>query len=115
MEELIQILGLRPFDPEMDPPIDLPGGRQATEYLATSYDPDTQMFIVHPQIWFDRETGEPIYRGGDEGLMTARTLELMGNPMFPRFETVEEADIFASGRSQGGGAQQGTINTRGMR
>jgi hypothetical protein len=114
MDDLFALLSLRPFDPEIDRPIDLPGGGGATEYLATSYDPDTQSWVVHPQIWFDRETGEPKYLGGEEGLMAARALEIMGNPMFPRFQTIEEADMFASGRSQGGGAQQGTINMRGM-
>jgi hypothetical protein len=113
MEELFRLLALRPFDPEMDRPIDLPGGQQATEYLATNYDPDTQMWVVHPQIWFNRETGEPTYMDGEEGLQAARALEIMGNPMFPRFKTVEEADMFASGRSGGGGAQQGMIYTGG--
>lgn len=109
MEELFKFIGLRPFDPEVDRPIELPGGQHATEYLATSYDPDTQMWIVHPQIWFNRETGDPTYMGGEQGLQTARALEIMGNPMFPRFKTVEEADMFASNRSGGGGAQQGMI------
>lgn len=115
MEELFRLLALRPFDPEMDRPIDLPGGQQATEYLATSYDPDTQMWVVHPQIWFNRETGEPTYMAGEEGLQAARALEIMGNPMFPRFKTVEEADVFASSRSGGGGAQQGMIYAGGGR
>tara|TARA_R110000787_G_scaffold84374_4_gene180889 strand:+ start:4155 stop:4502 length:348 start_codon:yes stop_codon:yes gene_type:complete len=115
MEDLFALLNLRPFDPEVDRPIDLPGGSGATEYLATSYDPDTQSWIVHPQIWFDRKTGEPKYLGGKNGLMATRALEIMGNPMFPRFKTVEEADIFASDRSQSGGAQQSTINMKGMK
>lgn len=115
MEELFRLLGLRPFDPEVDRPVELPGGQQATEYLATSYDPDTQMWIVHPQIWFNRETGEPTYMGGEQGLQAARALEIMGSPMFPRFKTVEEADMFASGRSRGGGAQQGMIYAGGGR
>ena len=114
MEELFRLLGLRPFDPGVDQPISLPGGSGATEYLATSYDPDTQMWLVHPQIWFNRETGEPTYMGGEQGLQAARALEIMGSPMFPRFKTVEEADMFAAGRSRGGGAQQGILSMRGM-
>ena len=53
--------------------------------------------------------------GGEQGLQAARALEIMGNPMFPRFKTVEEADMFASGRSRGGGAQQGMIYAGGGR
>ena len=115
MESLMEILNLRPFDPQQDKPISLPGNMSATEYSATSFDPQSNSWIVHPQIWFNRETGAPSYLAGERGLEAALTLEMMGNPSFPRFASEEEANMFASGRSQGGGGGVGSMNYEGMK
>jgi hypothetical protein len=98
---LLDIIGLQPFNPEVNKPISLPGGRQATEYSATSLDPQSGKYVVHPQIWFSGQ--EPKYLEGEKGLEAALVYEMNGGTAFPRFDTVEQADAWARSRSSGGG------------
>ena len=92
---------LRPFDPELDQPIQLPNNRKATEYTTTSKLPSGE-FVVHPQIWFNDE-GKPTFLKGEQSLPVVEMLEAFGNSPFPRFKNVQDADNYARGRSNSKG------------
>jgi hypothetical protein len=98
---IFDLIGLAPFNPDVNKPISLPGGSQATEYSATSLDPSSGKYVVHPQIWFSGQ--EPRYLEGENGLEAALIYELNGGAAFPRFDTAAAADAWASGRSDAGG------------
>ena len=98
---VLDLIGLQPFDPKVNKPIPLPGGGQATEYSATTLDPTSGKFVVHPQIWFWGK--EPRYLAGEQGLGAALVYEMNGGSPFPRFDTVDQADAWARSRSDAGG------------
>ena len=101
-------IGLSPFDPAKNHPIQLPGGNIATEYSATSQAPDGS-WIVHPQIWWDQD-GNPIWMPGPQGMQAAMTYEAMGNKPFPRFKSLADAETWSTQRSHNGGGTQGAMN-----
>lgn len=96
--------GPSPFDPKKDKPIQLPGGSNATEYTAT-IEMDGK-FVNVPQIWF--QNGKPMFFDAETGWRSLFTMvksyEAGTNKLFPRFNTVAEAEAAAIERSTAGGA-----------
>ena len=101
-------IGLSPFDPTKNHPVQLPGGNIATEYSATSQAPDGT-WIVHPQIWWD-QSGNPVWMPDEQGLQTALSYEAMGNKPFPRFKSLSAAEAWSTKRSHNGGGTKGAMD-----
>ena len=94
---------LIPFDPEKHKAIDLPGGRQATEYTATAEAPGGGAWNI-PQIWFNNKTGEPKLLTGDAAWNASKDYEDSTGRRFPRFPSISAAEKAAAGKSKAGGA-----------
>ena len=100
-----------PFDPTKHKPIDLPGGRKATEYLASEQSPEGKAWNI-PQIWFDVKTGEPKYFTGDKAWNAAKEYEDTTGKKFPRFTNIDSAVNAARNRSAEGGASKKSLMDR---
>jgi hypothetical protein len=87
------VADLIPFDPSKHKKISLPGGRYATEYLASESSPEGGAWNI-PQIWFDSETASYEERTGKK---------------FPRFPSIDEAVEAAKKRSKAGGASKKSL------
>ena len=107
---------LNPFDPEVNEAQDVFGvGSPSTEYLTTIVLEDGSA-LVAPSIWWSKD-GSPRFLGDTETQTpfedAVRTMvekyEEETGLMFPRFNSVEEADKFAANRSKAGGATKGSI------
>ena len=99
---------LVPFDASVHKPIDLPTGRQATEYTSTSIDPISKKWMVHPSIWFN-QNGDPVHLNDDDGVMAALYYEISSGNKFPRFSEEKNANIFAGDRTAKGGGRGGLL------
>lgn len=107
-----EALNVEPFDPKKHKPIDTVGGSKATEYLASEVSPegrvgDSQEFWNIPTIWYDRDTGEPVFLGGEgneKAWRQAFIYEKETGIEFPRYKDVESAVAGAKARSNKGGA-----------
>tara|TARA_R110000787_G_scaffold1978_1_gene8245 strand:+ start:813 stop:1166 length:354 start_codon:yes stop_codon:yes gene_type:complete len=99
---------LIPFDPKRHKPIELPGGRRATEYLASEGSPEGKAWNI-PQIWFDSETGDPKFLQGDRAWDAAKSYEDSTGLKFPRFETLGAAVEAAKSRSKAGGSSKQSL------
>ena len=71
-----------PFDPDKHTAVDLPGGRKATEYLASEESPEGKAWNI-PQIWFNTETGEAKFFASDKAWNTAQDYEKRTGNKFP--------------------------------
>ena len=100
--------GASPFNPRTDKPIELPGGRKATEYT-TTIEIDGK-FVNVPQIWF--QNGKPIFFDAKAGRrldMMVERYESGTGKKFPRFNTEAEATEAARKRSASGGASKSLL------
>jgi len=100
---------LIPFDPKVHKPIDLPGGKKATEYLASERSPDGGAWNI-PTIWFDKKTGKPRFLSGDKAWNAAKSYEDDTGRKFPRFDDLDAAVTAAQSRSKAGGASKGSLS-----
>jgi hypothetical protein len=100
-----------PFDPDKHTAIDLPGGRKATEYLASERSPEGQAWNI-PQIWFDTETGKPKFFKGDMAWNAAQDYEKRTGNRFPRYDTIPDAVSAAKKMSASGGASKKSLINR---
>jgi hypothetical protein len=96
---------VEPFDPEKHSPIQTAGQSTATEYTSTTESPDGDVWNI-PQIWFSVETGEPVLKTGDDAWAAAYEYEKQTGKMFPRFNSIPEAESAAQSRSDQGGASE---------
>jgi hypothetical protein len=96
---------VEPFDPEKHSPIQTAGQSTATEYTSTTESPDGDVWNI-PQIWFSVETGEPVLKTGDDAWAAAYEYEKKTGKMFPRFNSIPEAESAAQSRSDQGGASE---------
>ena len=96
---------VEPFDPEKHDPIQTAGQSTATEYTSTTESPDGDVWNI-PQIWFSVETGEPALKTGDDAWAAAYEYEKQTGKMFPRFNSIPEAESAAQSRSDQGGASE---------
>jgi hypothetical protein len=96
---------VEPFDPEKHDPIQTAGQSTATEYTSTTESPDGDVWNI-PQIWFSVETGEPVLKTGDDAWAAAYEYEKQTGKMFPRFNSIPEAESAAQSRSDQGGASE---------
>jgi hypothetical protein len=78
---------------------------RATEYTSTTESPDGDVWNI-PQIWFSVETGEPVLKTGDDAWAAAYEYEKQTGKMFPRFNSIPEAESAAQSRSDQGGASE---------
>lgn len=99
---------LIPFDPSKHKKISLPGGRYATEYLASETSPEGGAWNI-PQIWFDSETGKPQFLSGEKAWNEAASYEERTGKKFPRFSSIDEAVEAAKKRSKAGGASKKSL------
>tara|TARA_R110000787_G_scaffold59804_5_gene135611 strand:- start:392 stop:721 length:330 start_codon:yes stop_codon:yes gene_type:complete len=104
--------GLEPFNPKKHKPIDLPGGRKATEYLASETSPEGKAWNI-PQIWFNTKTGAPVFLKGDKAWSESKRYEEKTGFKFPRFETISKAVQKAELDSASGGASKKSLISRG--
>jgi hypothetical protein len=102
------VADLIPFDPSSHKKISLPGGRYATEYLASESSPEGGAWNI-PQIWFDSETGKPQFLSGDKAWNQAASYEERTGKKFPRFPSIDEAVEAAKKRSKAGGASKKSL------
>lgn len=100
-----------PFDPNKHKPIKLPGGKKATEYLASEQSPDGKAWNI-PQIWFDVKTGEPKYFSGERAYDAAKEYEKRTGKKFPRYKSIDKAVEAAKKRSSKGGATDKSLMNR---
>jgi hypothetical protein len=96
---------VEPFDPEKHSPIQTAGQSTATEYTSTTESPNGDVWNI-PQIWFSVETGEPVLKTGDDAWAAAYEYEKQTGKMFPRFNSIPEAESAAQSRSDQGGASE---------
>tara|TARA_R100000951_G_C2487581_1_gene133442 strand:+ start:64 stop:387 length:324 start_codon:yes stop_codon:yes gene_type:complete len=97
-----------PFDPKKHKSIKIPGGKSATEYLASETSPEGKAWNI-PQIWFDSETGKPRLFTGDKAWDAAAAYERRTGKKFPRFNSIDEAVNAAKKRSSRGGASKKSL------
>ena len=102
---------LIPFNPKIHKPIDLVGGRKATEYLASERSPEGGAWNI-PQIWFNSDTGKPSYLSGDKAWNEAKNYEDRTGKKFPRFKDISAAVEAAKARSRKGGASKKSLISR---
>lgn len=100
-----------PFDPSKHTAADLPGGRKATEYLASEESPEGKAWNI-PQIWFNTETGEAKFFSSDKAWNTARDYEKKTGKKFPRYDSITDAVSAAKKRSDSGGASKKSLINR---
>lgn len=102
-------MDLRPFDPSKDKPIQTVGQNYATEYLKTVVDPMSGKWMLVPSIWFKEDGSPTLVSDDDEAAYTAAYYSMTTGATFPTFSSREDADRWASGRSQSGGATKGLL------
>ena len=95
--------GLTPYEPGINFPQDVGLGGISTEYTATDFDPNGQVFN-YPQIWYDRQ-GMANVLPQDQAYDQALAYENGTAQRFPRFNSLENAETFAVNRSAMGGAE----------
>lgn len=100
-----------PFDPKKHKPIDLPGGRKATEYLASEESPEGKAWNI-PQIWFNTKTGEAKFFTSDKAWNTAQDYEKRTGNKFPRYNSIPDAVSAAKKMSASGGASKKSLMNR---
>lgn len=99
-----QKFGLNPYQPGYNFPQDVGLGGISTEYTATDYDPQGQVFN-YPQIWYDQE-GRAIVLPQDQAYNQAVSYENGSGLRFPRFNSLGNAETYAEHRSAMGGAEE---------
>ena len=110
-------LNVEPFDPKKHKPIDTVGGSKATEYLASELSPEGRLgesgeFWNIPTIWYDRETKEPVFLGGEgneRAWRQAYIYEKETGIKFPRYDSGDSAVSNAQQRSNKGGATKQSL------
>lgn len=103
---------LEPYDPKKHKPVDTVGGSKATEYLASENSPEgivsgSKEFWNIPTIWYDEETKEPVFLGGEgneKAWRQAFIYEKETGKRFPRYKDSDSAVADAKKRSNKGGA-----------
>ena len=100
-----------PFDPDKHTAIDLPGGRKATEYLASEKSPEGKAWNI-PQIWFNTKTGEAKFFTSDKAWNTAQDYEKRTGNKFPRYNRISDAVSAAKKMSASGGASKKSLMNR---
>ena len=100
-----------PFDPSKHTAVDLPGGRKATEYLASEQSPEGKAWNI-PQIWFNTETGEAKFFASDKAWNTAQDYEKRTGNKFPRYDSISDAVSAAEKRSDSGVASRKSLINR---
>ena len=103
-------MDLRPFDPSIDKPIQTVGQNYATEYVKTVVDPMSGKWMLVPSIWFRADGSPTLISNDDEAAFTAAYYSMTTGAAFPTFSSREEADQWARGRSQSGGATKGLLS-----
>lgn len=103
-----------PFNPSKHSPVNLPGGRKATEYLVSEESPEGKAWNI-PQIWFDTKTGEAKFFKGDKAWDAANEYEKRTGNKFPRYDNISKAVNAAKKRSADGGASNKSIMNGGVR
>ena len=100
-----------PFDPDKHNAVDLPGGRKATEYLASEESPEGGAWNI-PQIWFNAKTGEAKFFTIDDAWNAAQDYEKRTGNKFPRYNSISDAVSAAKKRSDSGGASKKSLMNR---
>lgn len=99
--------GLRPYNAEVNKPVDVGLGGPSTEYLVTDNDQLGTPFN-YPSIWWDYQ-GSPALMNPDDAYDTALGYERLSGLQFPRFDTTQMADYAAQARSEHGGGDVGFL------
>lgn len=100
-------LKLAPYDPKKNTPQDLGLGGVSTEYTATVDTPQGTYKTI-PQVWF-RPSGKAQLVPEDLARYLAGLTERVTGRSFPEYQSVDEADLDASMRSRGGGAEKQSL------
>lgn len=99
-----------PFNPSKHKPIELKDGKFMTERLISIDAPDGRTWAI-PTVWFDQE-GKHSQVSNTTASRIAEMYENATGVIFPRFDTVAEAEAFIRKRSAMGGASKSML-TRG--
>lgn len=98
---------LEPFDPSKHNPKDVGLGGPSTEYLMTFEAPDGGYWNV-PSIWWGPNGNAYYFPEGksDDVWNMAKEWEDKTGERFPRYDTMEGAEMAAARRSEEGGASE---------
>jgi len=97
----MESIGLRPFDPQRDKPVDMGLGGLSTEYTVTNRAPDGGYWNI-PSIWWDKD-GRPSLVDADAAQQFAQDYEKRTGQRFERIPDEGAAGFRAMNRSAMGG------------